>query len=191
MTEQTGRRESPAMNRSAIGSFAKFVLLGGGVGVAASAAVPLTATLMPWVIANALITVASTALGTELHARFTFGVARHAQWRQHMQSASSALAAYLLTSAAILSLHAMQPSAGMRWEQVLYLGASALAGTGRFLVLRLYVFGHGHTVDADLDRARSARRQDRTTARVRAQAHYSRAVWSFARLCAYRVWAAA
>jgi hypothetical protein len=54
-------------------TFVRFVLLGGGVGLASSAAVPPTATLMPWVVANALITVASTVLGTELHARFTFG----------------------------------------------------------------------------------------------------------------------
>ncbi|MFZ4249434.1 hypothetical protein ACOZDF_29725 [Streptomyces griseoincarnatus] len=34
----------------------------------------------------------------------------------------------------------MQPSAGPPAEQLVYLGASGLAGAGRFLVLRLYVF---------------------------------------------------
>jgi putative flippase GtrA len=131
--------------RPAVASFAKFVLLGGGVGLASSVAVPLTAAVVPWVVANALITVASTALGTELHARFTFGAGRHAAWRQHLQSAGSATAAYLMTSAAILTLHAVQPSAGMRWEQAVYLGASGLAGIGRFLVLRLFVFARGRT----------------------------------------------
>jgi len=191
MTEQTGRRASLTMDRSALASFAKFVLFGGGVGVASSAAVPLAATLMPWVIANALITVASTALGTELHARFTFGAGRRAQWRQHVQSASSALAAYLVTSAAVLSLHAMQPSAGMRWEQIVYLGASALAGLGRFLMLRVYVFSQGRAAGADLDRVPSARRQGRAAKRVRAQFHYYRAAWGFARLYAGRLRAAA
>jgi putative flippase GtrA len=124
----------------AFGAFARFVLFGGGVGLASSVAVPLVATFMPWAAANALITVASTVLGTELHARFTFGAGRRAQWRQHLQSAGSAVAAYLVTSAAILVLHVVQPSAGMRWEQAVYLSASGLAGTGRFLVLRLYVF---------------------------------------------------
>jgi putative flippase GtrA len=128
------------VRRSAFGSFAQFVLFGGGVGLASSAAVPLVATLMPWVVANALVTVASTLLGTELHARFTFGAGRGAQWHQHVQSAGSATVAYLVTSAAILVLHAVQPSASMRWEQAVYLGASGLAGTGRFVVLRLYVF---------------------------------------------------
>ncbi|WP_371871397.1 hypothetical protein [Phytohabitans rumicis] len=103
------------------------------------------ATSMPWVAANALITVASTLLGTELHARFTFGAGRRAQWQQHLQSAGSAMAAYLVTSAAILVLHAVQPSPSMRWEQAVYLGASGLAGAGRFLVLRLYVFARGRT----------------------------------------------
>ncbi|GAA4459898.1 GtrA family protein [Phytohabitans houttuyneae] len=133
------------------GSFVRFVMFGGGVGLACSAAVPLVATLMPWVIANALITVASTLLCTELHARFTFGAGRRAQWHQHVQSASSALAAYLVTSAAVLVLHAVQPSAGMRWEQAVYLSASALAGIGRFLVLRLYVFARGRAAGTDLD----------------------------------------
>jgi putative flippase GtrA len=136
--------DTPA-GRGALGSFARFVLFGGGVGLASSAAVPLVATLMPWAAANALITVVSTLLGTELHARFTFGAGRRAHWRQHLQSAGSATAAYLVTSAAILVLHAVQPSASMRWEQAVYLGASGLAGIGRFLVLRLFVFARGRT----------------------------------------------
>jgi putative flippase GtrA len=105
----TASRTRPA-GRSPFASFAKFVLIGGGIGLASSAAVPLTATLMPWVTANALITVVSTLLGTELHARFTFGARRRAQWHQHLQSAGSATAAYMITSAAIVVLHAVQPS---------------------------------------------------------------------------------
>ncbi|SCE94222.1 Putative flippase GtrA (transmembrane translocase of bactoprenol-linked glucose) [Micromonospora chaiyaphumensis] len=131
------------VDRSTSGSFARFVLIGGGVGLASSIAVSVVGTLMPWAAANALITVISTLLGTELHARFTFGAGRRARWHQHLQSAGSATAAYLVTSAAVLILHAVQPSAGIRWEQAVYLSASALAGTGRFLVLRLYVFAHG------------------------------------------------
>jgi putative flippase GtrA len=180
-----------AAGRSAFASFAKFVLFGGGIGLASSVAVPLTATLVPWTVANALITVASTALGTELHARFTFGAARHAQWRQHLQSASSATAAYLVTSAAILLLHAMQPSAGMSWEQVVYLGASGLAGSGRFLVLRLYVFGRGRTPRAGLDRMGAGRRPERASLRVRAESRYYNAVWGPTRLRVCRSRAAA
>ncbi|MDO3704345.1 hypothetical protein Q3W71_22030 [Micromonospora sp. C28SCA-DRY-2] len=142
------------MGPSAFGSFARFVLFGGGVGLASSIAVSAVATLMPWAVANALITVASTLLGTELHARFTFGTGRRARWHQHLQSAGSAAAAYLVTSAAILVLHAVQPSAGIRWEQAVYLGASGLAGVGRFLVLRLHVFAHRRPPNSDLEGAR-------------------------------------
>jgi hypothetical protein len=127
-----------------LASFARFVLFGGGIGVASSAAVAGLAGLMPWAAANALITVASTALGTELHARFTFGTGR-AGWRRHWQSAGSAAAAFAVTSAAVLVLHLVQPSAGALYEQVAYLSAAGLAGIGRFLVLRLFVFATSQT----------------------------------------------
>lgn len=123
-----------------LASFARFVLCGGGIGILFSLAVALLADLMPWTMANAVITIASTILCTELHARFTFGSGQHAGWRQHWQSAGSAAAAYAATSAAILILHTMQPSPGMLTEQIVYLSASALAGIGRFLLLRLFVF---------------------------------------------------
>ena len=121
-------------------SFVRFVVCGGGVGVLSSAAVPMLAALMPWAAANALITIASTILCTELHALFTFGTGRRPGWREHWQSAGSATAAYAATSAAILILHTVQPSPGMLTEQIVYLSASGLAGIGRFLVLRLFVF---------------------------------------------------
>ncbi|MET8166342.1 hypothetical protein ABZT34_19140 [Streptomyces sp. NPDC005329] len=127
-----------------LASFVRFVLFGGGVGVASSAAVAVLAGLMPWAVANALITVASTALGTELHARLTFGTGR-AGWRQHWQSAGSATAAYAVTTAAVFVLHLVRPSAATLYEQAVYLGAAGLAGIGRFLVLRLFVFADGRT----------------------------------------------
>ena len=121
-------------------AFARFVLCGGGVGVASSAGVSWLAALMPWAVANALITVVSTLLCTELHALFTFGTGRRAGWREHLQSAGSATAAYAVTSAAVLILQAVRPTAGALYEQAVYLGAAGLAGLGRFLVLRLCVF---------------------------------------------------
>ncbi|WP_228033946.1 GtrA domain-containing protein [Streptomyces spongiae] len=141
--------ETPAVRGNpgapgAVASFARFVLFGGGVGVASSTAVAGLAGLMPWAVVNALITVASTLLSTELHARFTFG-AGHAGWRQHWQSAGSAMVAYVVTSTAVLVLHLVQPSAGVLYEQVVYLAAAGLAGIGRFLVLRLFVFAGGRT----------------------------------------------
>jgi nitrite reductase/ring-hydroxylating ferredoxin subunit/putative flippase GtrA len=130
----------PAAGSGRLATFARFVLFGGGVGLASSAAVPVVATVLPWAIANALITVLSTLLCTELHARFTFRTGRRAGWDEHLKSAGSAVAAYLATSAAMVILHAVQPSAGLFWDQAMYLGATGLAGIVRFLVLRLYVF---------------------------------------------------
>jgi putative flippase GtrA len=128
------------MKPGAFASFVRFVVCGGGVGVLSSAAVPLLAALMPWAAANALITVASTVLCTELHALFTFSTGRRPGLREHWQSAGSATAAYAATSAAILILHTVQSSPTMLTEQLVYLSASGLAGIGRFLVLRLFVF---------------------------------------------------
>ncbi|WP_369029149.1 GtrA family protein [Streptomyces adonidis] len=128
-----------------LASFARFVLCGGGVGLLSSGAVALLAVAMPWVLANALITVASTILCTELHARFTFGGGKRAGWRQHWQSAGSATAAYVVTCVAMFVLHLVQSSPGMLTEQIVYLSASGLAGIGRFLVLRLYVFAAGRS----------------------------------------------
>ncbi|MEU5887682.1 hypothetical protein ABZ835_12725 [Streptomyces sp. NPDC047461] len=123
-----------------LASFVRFVVCGGGVGVLSSAAVPLLALLMPWVAANAVITVASTILCTELHALFTFGTGGRAGLRRHLQSAGSATAAYVVTCAAMFVLHSVQSSPSLAREQAVYLGASGLAGIGRFLVLRLFVF---------------------------------------------------
>ncbi|MER5211328.1 hypothetical protein ABT063_12280 [Streptomyces sp. NPDC002838] len=141
----------PSKPQSAPGplsSFVRFVVCGGGVGVLSSAAVPLVATAMPWPVANALITVVSTLLCTELHALFTFGTGRRAGLRRHLQSAGSATAAYLVTCAAMFLLHAVQSSPGLLREQAVYLTASGLAGTGRFLVLRLFVFAGGRSTEA-------------------------------------------
>ncbi|MEU5766522.1 GtrA family protein [Streptomyces asoensis] len=130
----------PGRRRTVTGAFARFVLCGGGVGVAAGFAVTALASLVPWVLANALVTVVSTLLATELHARFTFGAGGRATWRQHTQSAGSAAAAYAVTCAAVLALHQLVAAPGAVLEQVVYLSASALAGVARFAVLRLVVF---------------------------------------------------
>ena len=132
-----------------LASFARFVLCGGGIGVLSSFAVPLVALSMPWAVANAVITVASTLLCTELHALFTFGTGRRPGWRQHLQSAGSATAAYVATCVAVFILHAVQSSPSTLQEQAVYLSASGLAGIGRFLVLRLFVFaGKGNRTEA-------------------------------------------
>ncbi|GAA3905980.1 hypothetical protein GCM10023084_67910 [Streptomyces lacrimifluminis] len=135
---------TPAAPRP-VASFIRFVIFGGGVGVLSSFAAPLLATTMPWAVSNAIISAVSTLLCTELHARFTFAKGRGAGRREHWQSAGSATAAYLATSAAVYVLHLVQPSPALLTEQILYLGASGLAGLGRFTILRLYVFTGRHT----------------------------------------------
>lgn len=123
-------------------AFVRYVLFGGGAGVLSGIAVAALADHLPWALANALVAVVSTALTTELHARFTFGpgTGARATGRQHAQAAASATAAYAATCAAMLLLHLAVDSPGTLVEQAVYLGASALAGLARFAVLRVLVF---------------------------------------------------
>ncbi|MFE5812928.1 hypothetical protein ACFQ6S_05815 [Streptomyces sp. NPDC056479] len=134
-------------------AFARFVLFGGGVGLASSFAVAALASWIYWGLANALITAASTLLATELHARFTFGAGERATWRQHAQSAGSAAAAYAVTSVAMLALQQLVAAPGVVLEQVVYLSASAFAGVARFAVLRLVVFRRSRSQAAATVRA--------------------------------------
>ncbi|MBT2449720.1 hypothetical protein J7F03_22095 [Streptomyces sp. ISL-43] len=140
-TAQSQERAAPG----ALTAFARFVLCGGGMGVASSFAVTALASWIPWILANALITVVSTLLATELHARFTFGAGGRATWRQHVQSAGSATASYALTCGAMLVLHQLVAAPGAVLDQVVYLAASALAGVARFAVLRLVVFARNRS----------------------------------------------
>jgi putative flippase GtrA len=142
--EQTehSARQLPEPTRP-FSSFVRFVACGGGVGVLSSGAVALLAALLPWALANAVVTVVSTVLATELHARFTFGAGRRAGRREHLQSAGSAAVAYGVTCAAMAVLHLVHTAPGVLVEQAVYLVASALAGVGRFVVLRVVVFAAG------------------------------------------------
>ncbi|MGW2047716.1 hypothetical protein ACWCPF_21410 [Streptomyces sp. NPDC001858] len=140
-TVQSRQQAAPG----ALAAFARFVVCGGGVGLASSFAVAALAAWIPWGLANALITVVSTLLATELHARFTFGAGGHATWRQHTQSAGSAVAAYAVTCAAMVALHQLVAAPGAVLEQIVYLSASALAGVARFAVLRLVVFARNRS----------------------------------------------
>ncbi|WP_075779243.1 GtrA family protein [Streptomyces acidiscabies] len=131
---------NPVPATGPVASFLRFVLCGGGIGVLSSLAVPLVAMSVPWVVANAVITVVSTVLCTEVHARFTFGTGRGAGVREHWQSAGAAGVAYVVTSGAVVGLHAVMVAPSLVTEQIVYLGASGFAGMGRFLVLRWFVF---------------------------------------------------
>ncbi|MER7952522.1 hypothetical protein ABTY59_34540 [Streptomyces sp. NPDC096079] len=140
-TTQDRERTAPG----ALAAFTRFALCGGGVGLAAGFAVTALAGPLPWLLANALVTVASTLLATELHARFTFGTGGRATWRQHTQSAGSAAAGYAVTCLAVLALQWLVASPGAALTQVVYLSASALTGVARFAVLRLVVFARNRS----------------------------------------------
>ncbi|MHA5051003.1 GtrA domain-containing protein [Streptomyces sp. SD15] len=143
-TAQNRQQAAPG----AFAAFARFVLCGGGVGLASSFAVAALASWIPWALANAVVTVVSTLLATELHARFTFGAGGRATWRQHAQSAGSAAVAYAVTCVAMLVLQLLVEAPGAVLEQVVYLSASAVAGIARFAVLRLVVFARNRSQTA-------------------------------------------
>ncbi|WP_328898284.1 GtrA family protein [Streptomyces sp. NBC_00236] len=147
---QATRQQSAAPG--ALTAFARFVVCGGGVGIAAGFGVAALASWMPWALANALVTVVSTLLATELHARFTFGAGGRATWRQHGQSAGSAAAAYGVTCVAMFVLQRLVEAPGAVLEQAVYLSASALAGVARFAVLRLVVFARNRAEAATTGR---------------------------------------
>ncbi|MGW2015446.1 hypothetical protein [Streptomyces sp. NPDC001927] len=146
---ETAQSSRQVASPGAVVAFVRFVLCGGGVGVASSFGVAALASWVPWALANALVAVVSTVLATELHARFTFGAGRRATRRQHVQSAGSAVAAYAVTCVAMFVLQQLVAAPSAVLEQVVYLSASALAGVARFVVLRLVVFARkrsGRTV---------------------------------------------
>ncbi|MEC4016913.1 hypothetical protein [Streptomyces sp. H27-D2] len=152
---QTHAFRSIGTSSAPLASFARFVVCGGGVGLASSWLLVLLADRMPPALAAAGVTVVSTLLATELHGRFSFR-SEHTGRRRHLQSALTVAAASLVTTGALLCLHALRPDPGAIWVQSVYLGASAAAGVGRFLVLRAVVFSTGsHRFSTGSHRARS------------------------------------
>lgn len=128
-----------AKNNGPFASFVRFVAFGGGTGLAASGVLLLLSGYLSLAIANALVTVASTIVANELHSRLTFRSAERG-WRMHLKSTGTAVVSYLFTTTATLVLHTLVASPSLLLDQAVYLTASGLAGIGRFLVLRVYVF---------------------------------------------------
>ncbi|MEV0025926.1 GtrA family protein [Streptomyces atroolivaceus] len=122
-----------------VAAFVRFVVCGGGVGLAAGGALVLLGERMPLVLANAVVTVVSTVIATELHSRISFRSERRG-WRIHLQSGLTVAVSYAFTTGALLTLHAVQSAPSAWVEQAVYLSASAVAGVGRFALLRVVVF---------------------------------------------------
>ncbi|MFE7750584.1 hypothetical protein [Streptomyces sp. NPDC057428] len=128
-------------------AFVRFVVCGGGVGLASSGALVLVGDRAPLLLANAVITVVSTVLATELHSRISFRSERRG-WRIHLQSGLTVAVSYAFTTAALLVLHSGRSDPSALAEQTVYLSASAVAGVGRFALLRVVVFARpGTTMD--------------------------------------------
>ncbi|ROO83766.1 hypothetical protein EDD29_1275 [Actinocorallia herbida] len=124
-------------------SFVFFVALGGGVTVLSSVLLSLFGVVSDvpaqLVAVNALITVVGTILSTELHRKITFRSGRRGL-RMHAESALTAFGAFAATSVAMIVLRALHPNPSVLLDQSVYLVASAVAGTVRFIVLRIMVF---------------------------------------------------
>ncbi|GAA0967878.1 GtrA family protein [Actinocorallia libanotica] len=133
-------RKDEAAAPGPVASFIRYVVCGGGVTLLSSWALMLLDASMSLVVANALVTVLGTLLVNELHGRVSFKSERRG-WRMHGESALTALGAYLVTTGAMLVLHHFSAHPTAVLEQGVYLAASGVAGTCRFLVLRLVVFG--------------------------------------------------
>ncbi|MCF2526574.1 hypothetical protein [Yinghuangia soli] len=122
-----------------LASFLRFVLCGGGVTVAASFVLALMSGAMPFFAANIVVTIVSTVVTTELHARVSFRSAERG-WGVHVKSAGTVAVSFAFTTAAVMVLHLFAAAPGMLTEQAVYLAACGLAGLGRFVVLRVMVF---------------------------------------------------
>ncbi|NUU20215.1 MAG: hypothetical protein HOV68_01680 [Streptomycetaceae bacterium] len=124
----------------------RFVVCGGGVTLAASALLVAMTNVMPFAVANAIVTVVSTVVTTELHARVSFRSDERG-WRTHLKSAGTVAVSFAFTTAAMMLLHMLAAAPGVLLEQAVYLGACGLAGIGRFVVLRLVVFASRPAAD--------------------------------------------
>lgn len=133
----TGAGTAPAAIR-AVPAFVRFVVFGGGVTLLGSGALLLVGDRAPVAAANAVVTVVTTLLATELHTRFTFRRGR-ASWSDHCASGLTVLLSYLFTTGALLGYDAFHTGGGALVRQGVYLAASGAAGIARFLLLR-YVF---------------------------------------------------
>ncbi|NUU25254.1 MAG: hypothetical protein HOV68_27690 [Streptomycetaceae bacterium] len=122
-----------------VASFIRFVAFGGGTGLAASGVLVALQQYMSLALANAIVTVVSTVVANELHSRLTFRSGEHG-WRMHAKSTGTVVVSYLFTTSAMMLLHTVSAHPSVLTEQAVYLSASGLAGIGRFVVLRVYVF---------------------------------------------------
>ncbi|QIZ34282.1 bifunctional glycosyltransferase family 2/GtrA family protein [Saccharopolyspora sp. ASAGF58] len=95
---------------------------------------------LPLLLANLVALTVTTLWNTEANRRFTFLNQSSSSGRVHLQGLVVFALYYVVTSGALLGLHAWQPDPS-RWLEVLVLVVSSVVGTGlRFVLLRSWVF---------------------------------------------------
>jgi putative flippase GtrA len=135
-----------------VAAFVRFVVCGGGVTLLGSGALLLVGNRVPVAAANAVVTVATTLLATEVHGRVTFRRGR-AGWSDHLAGGLTVLMSYAVTTGALLGFDALHPAGSVLLRQGVYLAASGAAGVARFLLLRcLFTAGRGRTPGSRLGR---------------------------------------
>ncbi|HYH30868.1 MAG TPA: GtrA family protein [Pseudonocardia sp.] len=122
----------------------------GGLGTGVNAAVFLAVrTGLDAVPANLVALVVSTAVSTEAHRRFTFpGGAAH-PWRAQAQVGGTVLFYAFYSSAVLVLLELLVDAPSPAQESLAVAAASVLGGTGRFLLMRYWVFDGARTGHAE------------------------------------------
>ena len=118
----------------------RYAIVGGG---STAMTAGLFLVLRPWldaVPANIIALVVTTAVSTEVNRRFAFGGAQAHRLREWVQDVGTVVFYAGYTSAVLLVLHLVLPSASPMNEAVAVAVASVGGGIARFLVLRYWVF---------------------------------------------------
>lgn len=137
----------------------RYTIIGGGsTGLTAV----LFLALRPWldaVPANLIALVITTAVSTEANRRFAFGGAQAHRLREWVQDIGTVAFYAGYTSAVLVVLHLIVPSASPVQEAIAVAVASVGGGIARFLVLRNWVFsthdGRAHSQTCSTTSARS------------------------------------
>jgi putative flippase GtrA len=120
-------------------SFGRFVLVGSASTAVSSVLFLLFGWWMSAALANTAAIVLTTVVANQAHARWTFDSERRGLG-MHLRAGLSVAITYPVTTAALLVLDQLRPDAGQGVELLVLLGASAVAGLIRYLLLLIGVF---------------------------------------------------
>jgi putative flippase GtrA len=132
------RRRSP---HPLLVQVAHYVVVGGLATATNAVVFLLLRTGVDTVPANLVALLVSTAVSTEANRRFTFGGGAVHRWRARVQIGGTVLFYAFYSSAVLLLLELLLADPSPVQESLAVAVASVLAGIGRFLVLRYWVFG--------------------------------------------------